>query len=125
NDRKSFSSTFTYNKSSLEPIMMVYSPIKPSCNISILYCKNFTYVSTSEPFSTISSEYNSPNISTPDSAATVSIGRVSTFVSTNKTGGSCSLINASNDLICSGEPFSSVSIAQINPSSSPYRFVIY
>src|SRR5699024_6579474 len=79
----------------------------------------------SSPGSPISSEKISPKISIPDSLEIVSIGLVSTFVSTNKTGGGVSSKNDNNDLICSGEPFSSVSIAQIYPSFKPYRSAKY
>src|SRR5699024_11674478 len=75
---------------------------------SMLNCKYFTYVSPSSPGSPISSEKISPKISIPDSLEIVSIGLVSTFVSTNKTGGGVSSKNDNNDLICSGDPFSSV-----------------
>src|SRR5699024_2160256 len=91
----------------------------PSCMSSILNCKYFTLVYPSSPGSSISSDKISPKISIPDSLEIVSIGLVSTFVSTNKTCGGVSSKNDNNDLICSGEPFSSVSIAQIYPSSKP------
>src|SRR5699024_7222239 len=91
----------------------------PSCIASMLNCKYFTYVSPSSPGSPISSDKISPKISIPDSLEKVSIVLVSTFFSTNKVCGGLSSKNDNNDLICSGVPFSSVSIAQIHPSSNP------